>query len=379
VWSEDGWHCRLLTDLDVFETEPYASGYADFLDDLPDGPRLFYSLPWLRAVEPLFGSPFFLTLWNGERIRALLPLCRRRARRARIRLSQLARWGVDDSRYLEYPGPLLCVGGSPGVRDAAAGVAVRALLALRGHFDEIELNRVEPQDDFVVELERAFPLRLHGWSAVWYLFMNHDCIDQRLGSANLRRIRRAKERLEEDFESVEWTFATSVNDTLFGELAALHRERQARLRLDGRARKDPFGDVVETRAVRTLLDIAHDRNKLRVYQLRVENRLVSFFICFCDGSYTRLELTASREVPGHKYAVRTLMYFMFNTEWETFGTRCIDHSWGTHQLKSKFSDERRELVNLSFVNDRRLLPRVSYWVRKLQQDDRDPLKVLRRT
>jgi hypothetical protein len=332
---------RVIQSLGELEQGPLADSYRSFSERLSGFGPLGFSLEWLRAVAPAFTRNgehvYFVTALDGSSIVGMAPFVRLVRGRGLTRFRQLRLWGKC-GRYTEYP-PLSVVT-LDGAEGAVGTAVVEAMTGpLRGDFDEMALNRVDPTDDFIRALAERFSVYEdvdHGDKI--HLFGAHEPIDVKLKGENLRRIRKAERDLREAFSSVEFLTVRAPDPEMIEEMRALHIERQRDLIEEGRPRISFFEDPVENRVTLDMMRLAQQRDALRVYLLRLDGRIVNFWVCYGWDGYMQAAITATAPVPGHKYASSCLWRHMLTEEIETHGTRWVDAMFGSHVLKRKFSN-----------------------------------------
>jgi hypothetical protein len=332
---------QAIHSLSELERGPLATSYRSFCTRLSGFSQLGFSTEWMRVVEPAYTRQgehlFFLAAFDGPEMVGLAPFVKFVRGRGWTRLRQLRLWGKC-GRYVEYP--TVSVQAVDGAKPAVVGAVMQALSGpLRGEFDEIALNRVDPADPFVQALCERFAVSQDvDYGDKIHLFGAHQHIDEKLKGENLRRIRKGERGLREAFSSVEFVTVHDPDPELIEELRALHIARQRVLIEEGRPRISFFEDPVENRVTLDMMKVAQERGSLRVYLLRLDGAVVNFWICYGSDGYVQAGVTATAPVPGHKYASSCLWRYMLVEEIETYGTRWVDAMFGSHVLKRKFSN-----------------------------------------
>ena len=343
----------LIRDIKELCSGSYAARYGEFAERLEGIHCLVYSVPWLRitsaAVMQEDDCLFFVTVSRGQEIVGVAPFHVERLGWGRLSFRQLHYWGKG-SGYTEYPVPTMIA--LPGYRRQCADIVTDNLKdTYRGEFDEINLTRVDPQDYFIRHLCNAFMMRAdtdHGDQL--HLFVNEQSIDRRLQGENLRRIRKARERLTHDFENAEFACLTSLDESVLEEIRRLHIRRQKEIMETGRPRISFFEDPVENEVTVKLIRHSQAIGAMRTYTLRLDGKLVSFWICFHCNGYTLAYITACTPVPGHKYATACNWRYMYKEEMERHGARTIDTGVGSHILKVKFCNRVIDLRSIVLQN-----------------------------
>ena len=336
----------LIRDLNQLITGNYAVRYEQFVESLSGYHRLSYSTQWLKIIAPLFiqrnDGIFFVLALLGQRIVAMAPFYLEQHGRGVFSFRQLHLWGKGNG-YMDYP--LASMISLEEYKEQSIECIVNSLkTSYQDDFDEINLTRVDPTDSFIQQLCSTFKVSAntdHGDQQ--HFFVNGQLIDDKLKGENLRRIKKAAERLTQDFVEVEFSCQTTVDDSLLEEIRQLHIRRQKDVMNEGRSRISIFEDPVECEVTNSLFNFNQSINAMRTYTLRLDGRLAGFWVCFHYNGYTQAYLTAFIPVPEHKYAAACLWRYMYKEEVERFGTQTIDSGFGTHNLKRKFCNH---LVNL---------------------------------
>ncbi len=323
-------------------TGVYAKQYADFIKQLLGIDQLIYSLPWLKITAPLVlgtkSEPYFILILSEMNIVGLVPFYLERRGRGVLSFKQLIFWGKG-AYYMDYPLPTVI--SLPEFKLAVTDRVINCLTTeYRDKFDEINLKRVDPDDPFIKRLCATFKTRW--WNALTehqHLFVDTQTIDEKLKGENLRRIRKEEKDMAESFNEVKYACQSSLDDAQIDELRQLHIKRQKDVLEAGGSRISFFDDPVENMVTVELIKYNQSVDALRVYTLRLNQKLVCFWLCFHYNKYTIAHITAFTPVPGHQYAAACLWRYMVKSETEKYGSQIVDAGYGMNILKKKFCNK----------------------------------------
>ena len=350
----------LIRNLEQLISGPYTEQYEQFVAALPGYDQLSYSRQWLKISAPLFikssDDIFFVLVFLGARLIAMAPFYLEQHGRSVFSFRQLHLWGKGNG-YMDFP--LASMVSLHEYREQSIAAIIDSLKSsFQDEFDEINLTRVDPTDPFIHQLCTTFKVRAkidHGDQQ--HIWVDGKLIDEKLKGENLRRIKKASERLAQDFKEVAFSCVSTIDDGLLDEIRKLHIRRQNDVINEGRTRISIFEDPVESEVTINLIKYNQSVDALRIYTLRLDNLLAGFWVCFHSHGYTQAYLTAFIPVPEHKYAAACLWRYMYKEEVERFGTQIIDSGFGTHNLKRKFCNHLIDLRSFMLKNQFSLLSR----------------------
>lgn len=344
----------VISDYQTFQDANFAEKYQDFLSRVGGVCPLLFSADRLFQGRSLYerrgDKLWFLVVFSGQTIVALLPLQLETFGVWPLSFKRLRLWGkigcyndVQSSDFISV---------AEHAEQAAEAVAIYLQRELGRSFDEIQLMRIRADSVFTREIETRLPTFEAAKTAeAVYMYSGKVKITERIKGETFRKIRKARERLVEDFAQVEYACITQITPELFDELAQLHITRQHALVEQGRQRFSFFEDPVERKVLYGQLCLAEQAGAIRLYTLRLDGELATYLLCIGRAGTTMALITAFKEIAAHRYQARCLWYYAFQQELENFDTQIINMGYGGHQLKETFSTDLMPLKTLS-IRDR---------------------------
>ena len=297
----------------------------------PEWPVLWYE----RFLGP-HDTAWLLTVHDGDRLVALVPLYRRESR---LGPTLLQSPGTADPWIGPFELP------SPVADPAAARPALRAVvefLVARGEqWDWADL----PVGDVVPWLEPEWlpagsvTVVLRGTVGTPVLPLGEGA-DPGTGSRrNLKEsVRRARNRLTRAHGADGWSVrrVTDPNDVAqaFDTLAATHALRARRT--DKRAHLDAIGDPAVRRYVRDVVVAMAQRGRSSIYQLRVGERVITSQLVLATASSSYFSISGMTD-DAWEFSPVTYLQWLAVEDAEAAGHREVNLSVGPNQTKLRWT------------------------------------------
>ena len=182
---------------------------------------------------------------------------------------------------------------------------------------------------------------------------------------------RGRKQLEQRFD-VKFSAERAISDARWEELAALHSRRQAAKRSAGAAHRFSLFDITEDKQIlRRLTRWAEQEGRLRLFQLRVDDRLASFDLGLHHEGVIQLHL-GTFEMDYRKYSpTKLLTLFEIDHEHRTGGARTLDALADANTYKEQMFPHRVQRWDLSVANPASLSGQVKWRYNRLLKRVKD--------
>ncbi len=352
---------RLETIRSLSEFKAHEQAYREFSSLLPASKRLGFNFDWVVAHHALFTrgntEMFFIFLWSENKIMAIAPFQREIKDAKKLYFKRLQFWGSGPSFSHNNPPDFLL---RP---EADPHFCVDRLINylytdLVKDWDEMYFTSLVLKNSLINLIKDRFRKRVvESQGHNTYQFHAPGTIDDLVKGESRRKIKKARENMAKDFNSFSFNCYNTMTDSVFDEITDLHTNRQEVVNSVRTGRDYIFQDPMERDAIRAGIQVAEDNGGLRLYTLEIDNKIVSFLLCYYCEKWTQAFITAF-DIQYRRYqASRSLWSYAYTMEREEFNSDCVDLGLGSNQFKVTFSNYHEALYTLREVNAARFASR----------------------
>jgi hypothetical protein len=341
--AHTGGGLRVSVARSVAELRPHAAAYEALLRRLPHGAGLFYTLPWLEILSPVYVTPergmYFLLAWQDDVLLGVAPMQLEQKSLVRGRVRRLFCWGnVHGSLMLDghflIPGPDdvdRCMAAfAAHVLDPRASAvdcfefhylaeASPAFAAVQRHFRP---QACEPED--MPSYQARLPARFEDYAAT-------------VSTGTLANARNRWRALQKAGQAQFLPLQRLAPQDL-EQVMQMHAARQDLLRGRGRRRQSLFEDPCTRAAYLRLLEQTAEDGTARHYLLRCDGQLVAFGLGYHFGSTWIFHLTGFDQAWSRFQPGRVLLFLMVQDAIARGDTRLIDMLPGITKVKQDYAN-----------------------------------------
>lgn len=343
---------EIIRSLEEFKKHEYA--YRDFSQHLPPNKRLGFNFDWVIAHYPLYTrgniKMLFVFLWLGDNIVGLAPFQLEKKGVKQLYLKRLQFWGSGPSFSHNEP-PDFLFRSEADANQYLSQLTQALYTDLAKEWDEIFFKSLMLKNSFINQIKENMKhaiIEEQGYNT--YQFHAPGTIDDLIKGESRRKIKKARENMGKDFESFSFNCYNTITDEIFEELCDLHTNRQEVVNSQRSGRDSIFQDPLERQAIRDAIKCAEKNNGFRLYTLEIEEKIVSFLLCYCCEKWNQAFITAF-DIKYRRYqASRALWSYAYTTEREEFNSDIVDLGLGSNQFKITFSNYKEPLYTLREIN-----------------------------
>jgi hypothetical protein len=323
----------------------YADQYRQLLLSLPDGRALTYQPEWIESIgnRYLIGNrtPFFLLAWRGTELIGIAPFIIEKKGPMAAYTRRLLFWGGIRGTLNNMLSDFLVPNGGD-VRNCIHAFVNYLYGEGSSRWDFADLSYISAESSTLPALTYWLPeLRMTKESMQSFIIelpTSFQSFCDGLPRKPFSEIKRCRRKLQDQNIAVE-IYATSIlSDAEIDELSAIHNRRQDDHRATGRDRYSLFESAGDNAAFRKLLENASKTGLARHYILKIDGKIVSFFLGFVTGSVYHLFLTAFDMQYSEYGPTKILLLEVCQREIELHHTQRINLSTGESRYKREFSN-----------------------------------------